>query len=194
MRKLVLALVTSAAGITAVHAQTRPQDFPRGYLGLGGAVAGTAYNIKGIGNVNKIDKTVTSIKVFGGYEFDPIWGVEAGYDNFSRTNFDFTTGNFQAGTGNSDGYGVYFASKGRYPINDQWEAYVKLGVAFSHRRTSTSVGLNFKEDDTGPYGGAGLQWSFYPRWDFILEYERFGKNKPNGAQADVFSFGTRYSF
>lgn len=194
MKKLVFALVVSASGIAAVHAQTLPRDFPRAFLGLGGAVTGTDYNIQGIDHVHRIDDDTTSIKVFGGYEFDPVWGIEAGYDNFASTKFKFTTDAMQPGTGDSNGYGVYFAGKGRYPINEQWEAYAKLGVAFSHRHTSTSAGMNFKEDDTGVYAGAGLQWSFYPRWDFILEYERFGKNKPNGAKADVFSFGTRYSF
>lgn len=200
MRNLLFALVAGTAALTAAQAQAQAQDAqnfrPRAYVGVGGAVADHDYSIRGISNVDSDGATV-SAKVFGGYEFDPIWGAEIGYTDFSSSDFRFTQ-NGIPGRGSSEGYGVYVAGKGRWPlnaiINQPLEAFGKLGVAYSHRKLKSDIGPRFDDDDTGVYAGVGLQWNVHPQWALTAEYERYGRSKHIGAQADVFSFGARYNF
>jgi OOP family OmpA-OmpF porin len=193
MRKLVLALLAGAAAWTSAQAQTtQTMQLPRGYIGLGGATVDHDYRISGFTSVDR-GGWDTSFKVFGGYEVDPIWGAEVGYTDFSKSDFHYVQ-NGAPGSGNSDGYGVYIAGKGRYPLNDQFEAYGKLGIAYSHRSVSTTTAVKFDDHDTGIYAGVGVQWNVYPQWSLLAEYERYGKSKDIGAKADVFSFGARYSF
>jgi opacity protein-like surface antigen len=205
MGKLVFALLASAAAFSAAaQAQTQnAQNFrPRAYVGVGGAVVDHDYSISGLRNIDSEGATISG-RVFGGYEFDPIWAVEAGYDDFSQSDFRFNLDGFR-GRGRSDGYGVYVAGKGRLPlqamvnINQPIEAFGKLGVAYSHRKTESTrdspTFFRFDDDDTGLYAGVGVQWNFHPQWSLTAEYERYGRSKTNGAQADVFSFGARYNF
>jgi OOP family OmpA-OmpF porin len=191
MRQLVLALLASATALAA-SAQTTDREFPRAYMGLGAASADHDYSIRGLSNIDA-DGFDTSVRVFGGYEFDRIWGVEAGYTDFTRSDFSFVQNN-RPGTGDGDGYGVYVAGKARYPLAPQWEVLGKLGIAYSHRNVNTTTGIHFNDDDTGVYAGVGLQWNVHPQWALTAEYERYGKSKDNGAKADVFTVGLRYNF
>jgi OOP family OmpA-OmpF porin len=194
MRKLILAMVAGATALAAT-AQNANVQFPRSYLGLGAATVDHDYSIAGASNIDA-DGYDTSYKVFGGYEWDPVWGVEAGYTDFRSSDFSFrqNSQNNQGSRGESDGYGVYVAAKGRLPLNEQFDAIGKLGVAYSHRETSTRTGLNIDDNDTGIYAGVGLQWNLNPQWSITAEYERYGKSKDNGAKADVFTIAGRYNF
>ncbi|MFL6674293.1 MAG: outer membrane beta-barrel protein [Massilia sp.] len=197
MRNLVFALVAGAAAATAAQAQNvQNAQFPRAYIGAGVALADHDY--KSLGNrITDQDDYTASAKVFGGYEIDPLWGVEAGYTDFSEADFSFTR-NGVPGRGTSEGYGVYIAGKGRYPlaamINQPVEAFGKLGVAYSHRELDSNIGVNLRNHDTGLYAGVGLQWNFHPQWAATAEYERYGRSKTLGGAADVFSISARYNF
>jgi OOP family OmpA-OmpF porin len=191
MRKPILALIAAATALSA-SAQTSNVEFPRSYLGLGAATVDHDYSINGLSNVDA-DGFDTSFKVFGGYEFDPIWGVELGYTDFTESDFSFRQNNLP-GRGKSEGYGVYVAGKGRMPLNEQFDLIGKLGVAYSHREARATTGLNLDDNDTGIYAGAGLQWNVNRQWSLIAEYERYGKSKDYGAKADVFTIAGRYNF
>jgi opacity protein-like surface antigen len=197
MRNLVFALVATAAVAGAAQAQNRQNaQFPRPYIGAGVALADHDYKISSTTITDQDDYTA-SAKVFGGYEIDPMWGVEAGYTDFSGSDFSFTR-NGVPGRGSSEGYGVYIAGKGRYPldamVNQPVEAFGKLGVAYSHRELDSNSGLHFDNHDTGVYAGVGLQWNFTPQWAATAEYERYGRSKTIGGAADVFSISARYNF
>jgi OOP family OmpA-OmpF porin len=192
MKKLIFALLAGATALGA-SAQTANVQFPRSYLGLGAATVDHDYSIAGTSHIDA-DGFDTSFKVFGGYEWNPVWGVELGYTDFRSSDFSFRTSSNQGSRGESDGYGIYVAGKGRLPLNEQFDAIGKLGVAFSHRETSTRSGFNLDDDDTGIYASAGLQWNINTQWSITAEYERYGKSKDNGAKADVFTIAGRYNF
>jgi OOP family OmpA-OmpF porin len=191
MKKLIFALI---AGITAVGAAQAQTTAPRGYVGVGVATADHDYKLgnAGVSGVNS-DGYKASAKIFGGYELDQRWGVEAGYTDFRSSDFNYTQAGV-AGRGSSDGYGTYIAAKMNAPINDQFSAYGKLGVAYSKRSLSTNTGLNYDNHDTGVYAGAGVEYKLNQNVALNAEYERYGKTKDFGAKADVWTVGVKYSF
>lgn len=196
MRKLVVALAGGLAVCAAAQAQTQTPSMqaPHYYLGLGAATADHVIDVAGLSNVDPGDYR-TSLKVFGGADFDPIWGVELGYTDFRGTDFSYTA-NGVPGTGSTNGYAFYLAGKGRWPIHQQAEVFGKLGLAHSRREFDSSLplGVDDSNNDTGIYAGVGLQWNINPQWALTAEYERYGKEKDIGAKADVWTVAARYNF
>jgi len=181
MKKLIVALIAGAAAMSAAQAQTTTA--PRTYLGVGVATADHEDS-----NGFDSDGYKASGKIFGGYEFNQNWGVEAGYTDYRKSDV-----NSAATSGETKGYGYYVAAKASTPINEQWSAYGKLGVQHSQRELNTSL-VNMKDSDTGAYGAVGLQYNINQQVALTAEYERYGKSKDFGAKADAWTVGARYSF
>jgi OOP family OmpA-OmpF porin len=190
MKKLIVALIAGAAAMSAAQAETTTQ--PRAYVGVGVATADRAdSSVGGLTNFNS-DGYKASAKIFGGYEFDQNWGVEAGYTDFRNSDFSYSNNGTNAG-GHTKGYGYYVAGKYSVPVNDQFSVYGKLGLQHSERKLE-SAALNLKNTDTGAYGGVGVQYNLNQQVALTAEYERYGKSKDFGAKADVWTVGARYSF
>jgi OOP family OmpA-OmpF porin len=181
MKKLIFALIASAAAMTAAQAQTTTA--PRAYVGVGVATADQA---------NGDDGYKANGKVFGGYELNQNWAVEGGYTKFRGTDLNVAV-NGKVVQGSADGYGLYVAGKYTMPINEQFSAYGKLGLSNSKRALSTAT-TSYSKYDTGAYAGLGLQYSLNQNVSLNAEYERYGKDKDFGAKADVFTVGAKYSF
>jgi OOP family OmpA-OmpF porin len=175
----------TADGAPAAPAAT---DAPHAYVGLG------------VGIVS--DPTAggrrANAKIFGGYEFNRNWGVEAGFTRF-RTS-EFTAINMRP-----DGYDLaqaslktsraYLAGKYAVPINEKFSAYGKLGLSHSESKVSAGLpGWNYTVSDNGLYAGLGAQYKLTREIAAVVEYERFGKRKEGGPKADVYSAGLKYSF
>jgi OOP family OmpA-OmpF porin len=194
MKKIVFALIASAAVAGAAQAQDMSATAPRGYVGLGVATADHDYSLSGV-NTTGSDGYKASAKVFGGYEFNNVWGLEAGYTDFSKSDFNYTTAGGVAGHGNSEGHAYYVAGKANAMLNDQFSVFGKLGLENSHRSLSTStVGLGGSDNDTGVYAGVGVQYNLNKQVALTAEYERYGKSVNFGAKPDVWTVGARYSF
>ncbi|GAB3470173.1 hypothetical protein GCM10027321_40280 [Massilia terrae] len=192
MKKIVFALIAGAAVATAAQAQD--SNAPRGYIGVGAATADHQYSINGV-NTTGNDGYKASAKVYGGYEFNNTWGLEAGYTDFRKSNFNYTTAAGATGSGHSDGHATYLAAKGNIPINEQFSFYGKLGVENMHSNLSTSTpGLSGSKSDTGVYGGVGVQYNLSKQVSLNAEYERYGNKKDFGAKPDVWTAGVRYNF
>jgi hypothetical protein len=63
---------------------------------------------------------------------------------------------------------------GSLPLGEQWELFLRGGVLFADQETSLRIGAVLKRSfsDEVVMGGAGVQWSFAPRWAARLEYQR----------------------
>jgi opacity protein-like surface antigen len=175
MKKLIVALIATAAAMSAAQAQTTA---PRGYIGVGAA---TAKNMQS-------DDYKTSGKIYGGVQVNPMWAAEAGYTDFR--NADYNIGGNNA---SSKGYGYYVAGKASLPINEQFSAYGKVGVQHSERKLE-ALGSSLKDTDTGLYGALGAEFKLNQQVSLVAEYERYGKDKAFGAKADVWTVGAHYNF
>jgi opacity protein-like surface antigen len=193
MKKIVIALIASAAAMGAAQAQDTSNIAPRAYLGAGIASADHRFELPGTSNVDS-DGFKASGKVFGGYEIDKMWGVEAGYTDFRKSHASYTR-NGVSGRADSDGHAYYVAGKATMPVNEQVSVYGKLGVSHTQADLSASDPvLNRSVSDTGVYAGVGLQYNVNQQVALIAEYERYGKQKDFGAKPDVFTVGAKYSF
>jgi opacity protein-like surface antigen len=192
MKKLIVALLAGAAAMSAAQAQsTAGGPLPRTYIGVGVATA----DHEDFGGVTGYDSNgyKASGKIFGGYEINQMWGVEAGYTDFRKADFSYNAGTAGAGNGNTKGYGVYVAAKASMPINDQFSGYGKVGVQHSSRELNSPI-VNLSDSDNGLYGALGLQYNINQQVALTAEYERYGKSKAFGAKADVWTVAARYSF
>lgn len=188
MKKLIFAMIAGATAMGAAHAQ---QSSP--YVGLAVASSDNAYKIGGGTNVDG-DGWKPSVKVFGGVDFTPTWGVEAGYTDLRKADFSYNTGNVR-GTGEADGKRAYLAAKATMPLNEQVSFYGKLGAGYQKTEFNAStVGVSRNESDTGVYAGVGAQYKLNQQVALTLEYERYGKKKDFGAKADAVTVGARYNF
>jgi len=172
MKKLMIALIATAA----VAGTAQAQNTGRGYVGVAAASAKNT----------TLDSHKADGKLFGGIQFDERLGVEAGWTNHHKTDV--------GPVGSTEGYGTYVAAKYSVPINEQVSAYGKLGVSHSERKLTNQLGQRFKDDDTGGYGGVGVEYKLNQNVALLAEYERYGKSKAYGAKPDVWSVGLKYGF
>lgn len=193
MKKIVFALIASAAVMGAAQAQDTATNAPRSYIGLGAATADHDYSINGL-NTTGNDGWKTSAKLFGGYEFNNTWGLEAGYTDFRKSGFNYTNAARVAGSGSSDGHAVYLAAKGNVPVNEQFSVFGKLGAENMHTSYSTTTAGGGSNSDTGVYGGVGVQYNLSKEVSLTAEYERYGNKKDFGPKPDVWTVGARYNF
>jgi opacity protein-like surface antigen len=61
---------------------------------------------------------------------------------------------------------------GSLPLGEQWEVFLRGGVLFADQK-STNPFDGTSSDEVG-IAGAGVQWSFAPRWAARLEYQLTG--------------------
>lgn len=184
MKKLIFALIAGATAMGAAQAQGP-------YVGVGIASADHTYNLPGTANGSS-DGYKASGKLFGGYEFDKTWGVEAGYTDFRKSDYNYTL-NGAAGHATSDGHSFYVAGKASVPLNDQFSLFGKLGAARNKATLSDAVFHN-DYSKTEAYGALGGQYNLNKQVALTLEYERYGKSRDFGAKSDVWTVGARYSF
>lgn len=197
MKQRVLALALGACAVGTAQAQWYNQQLvpSRYYVGLAAASSPTNFKLPGFGEVGDTDWE-TSWKGYAGVEYDPFWGAEIGYIDTRTDDVNYSAGGFN-GRLSSRGYGGYLAAKARYPLPmfPQAEVYGKLGVQYSHRTLEGGpYAQRLVDDNVGPYVGVGAQWNFNPQWGVVAEYERYGRSKNIGADADVLTVGVRLNF
>ena len=188
MKHLIFALIAAATAVGSAQAAGP-------YIGVGIASADHSYNLPGTSN-GSTDGYKASGKIFGGYDIDPMWGVEAGYTDFKKSTFNYTnTATNTAGSAQSDGNAFYVSGKATAPINDQVAVFGKLGVARNKTTLSnTTAAFNSSDSKTEVYAGVGLQYNLNQKVALTAEYERYGKSRDFGAKADVFTVGAKYAF
>ena len=194
MKKMIVALIASAAAMTVAHAEGNS------YVGVDVTRSSTHYDIANAGAATSMSGHTVSGKLFGGYEFDKNWGIEGGYADFGNSSANYTLGT-TSGTVKSNGHAFYAAGKGTYAVNDQFSLFSKLGVARSHVSDSiTGVATaSGSTDKTGVYLGLGAQYNINKQVAIVMELERYGKNaiantKPVVQNANTLSLGARFSF
>jgi len=141
MKKIVMAAAVAAA-FAALPASAQ--------MYLGG----------GLGSA-KTDNREDSWKLYGGYQFNPTWGIELGYTDL---------GQYRGG----DIVSYTLAGTGTMPLNERWSLLGKLGAA-ANRPDAPGT-----SDRTDVLVGVGVGYSFNRNLGLRLEYEDFGKVSDSG--------------
>lgn len=122
----------------------------------------------------------TAYGVYGGYNFDPNFGIEAEYVGSDDADF----GRF--GDVSAKTYGAYGTYRYAFP-NTGLYAKGKLGVAKTEVDISVP-GFSDSESDTSLAGGVGLGYSVNPDFSVEAEYDKLGSD------ADLMTIGAHLKF
>jgi opacity protein-like surface antigen len=190
MKKLIFALIAGATA-TVLSGTAIAQSKP--YVGIAAATSDHDMRIGGATNVDS-DGYKPSAKIFGGVDFTPTFGMEAGYTNLREADHNFNIGATRY-AGTTDGHRAYLAGKATMPVNEKVSVYGKLGAGYTKTELSTNApGLGGSDSKTEVYAGVGGQYNISDRTALVLEYERYGKSKDIGAKADAITAGAKFSF
>ncbi len=194
MKKTILAFIATAATLGAVTAHAAE---PGPYLGIGGVYAKNQYNIAN--DTTSGDKKSNKVggKIYGGYQFDKNFAIEAGYTQFGKKKYDYTVGS-ESGSVEAKAKSFYIAGKAAYPINEQFSVFGKLGVGRNKNDVNAyglAANLNNNGNKTALYAAVGAEYMITPKFGLEVSYERYGKNKTDqGRKNGAFGFGARYHF
>lgn len=131
-------------------------------------------------------------KLFGGYQFNRNFGVEAGYFDLGKFSFSSTTS--PAGTidGNIRVRGLNLDLVGTLPLTERFSALARIGAQHTRTRdeisgTGAAAGVGTLQRDGGRHVklGAGLQYEFSRAMFLRGEAERYRVKDGTGSRADV---------
>ncbi len=138
--------------------------------------------------------TDTAASLAYGVQVNPNFDVEVGYINFGKARFA------PAGTDtlSARSESVFLAAVGKYPIQDGFSVYGKLGASYHWNKWTGSLGgtaFSSSDDRLAPMVGVGASWQFMPNWAADLEYAYFnevGKDQGRKANVDMWTVGLKY--
>lgn len=194
MKKIALALITSAVALGAASVQAQEL---KPYIGAGVVANSNKYNLPNDTSGGDTKSTEYGGKIFGGLQIDKTWGVEAGYVDFGKQSYNYTT---PAGSGSIEGKAksYYLAGKGTFPVNQQFAVTGKLGVAHNTNdvnATGLAAAYNGDGSRTSLYAAVGAEYAFTDKLSGVLEYEHFGKNEiDQGRRKGAVNLGVKASF
>lgn len=150
------------------------------------------------------DDSNTAYKLFGGYQFNKNFAVEAGYFNLGQ--FGYTATTLPAGTqsGTIKLSGLNLDAVGILPINDQFSAFARVGLQYAQAKDNfSSTGFvpvpanpNPSKNATNYEAGLGLQYDFTRSLGMRVEAERYRINDAvnNNGDINMYSVGLVYRF
>lgn len=132
----------------------------------------------GVGE-SKTDSNENSWKLYGGVQFNPIWGLELGYTDLGRYR-------------GSDIESWSLAGTGTLPMGERWSLLGKLGAVWNR------PGFTGASNHTDLLVGVGVGYSMTRNLGLRLEYEDFGKlsNVGHGSNSrgSNLGLGLKYAF
>ncbi len=149
------------------------------------------------------DDRDTGYKLFGGYQINKYFALEAGY--FDLGKFEFTATTVPAGTlrGNIKVKGLNFDAVGIFPFNERFSVFGRVGLSYAEAKDSfsgtglvTAQNSNPSKSDTNYKLGLGLQYHFTKSLGMRAEAERYRINDAVGNKGDIdlLSIGLVYRF
>jgi OOP family OmpA-OmpF porin len=171
---------------------------------VGGGVGSS--NVRGADGISAplmltgADSSKASVKIYGGYQLTPNWGIEAQYADLGNRDFAIRTlAGVQLATGSLKASQYSIAGTGTLPLASNFSLFGKLGISNNHGKIS-AVGVSDRGSKTSPLIGVGVVYNFTPKLAVRLEYEDFGKFSNDGGasggaiRADNFGLSLQYAF
>ena len=211
-------LALAIAGIIAAPAATAQQSSSYYYVGGGIGQARTEINDERItrplfgtgltaSNINR-DNHDTAYKLFGGYQFNQNFALEAGYFNLGKFGFSASTAPLGTFNGQVKIQGFNLDLVGTLPLTERFSVFARAGAQAAKTGDtyggSTAISgfhpspskreINYK-------AGVGLQYEFNPSFLVRAEAERYRISDTVGKKGNadmvslslVFPFGRSYA-
>lgn len=142
-------------------------------------------------------------KIFGGYQYNKYFSVEAGYFDLGRFGFSTTTTPTGTLSGDIRITGLNLDAVGTLPITEKFSAFGRIGVAYARSEDSfhgtgavNVLNPNPSSRDTNLKVGLGVQYAFTDALSLRAEIERYRIDDAVGNKGDVdlASIGLVYRF
>jgi OOP family OmpA-OmpF porin len=207
LRLLSLAGLGSLLAVTAVHAQN--ESYYYGGAGVGQSRSRIdEYRISNRllsegASQTSMTKTEhdTAYKVFGGYQLNRNFGVEAGYFNLGQFAFQSSTVPLGSYAGQIKLQGVNLDLVGTLPLSERWSALARVGVQYASARDSFSSTGSVRIPNASPSKnsanyklGLGVQYEVNPSMAVRAEAERYRINDAVGNRGDINMFSVSLVF
>jgi OOP family OmpA-OmpF porin len=171
-KQWMVAMLGAAAMLLSFGAAAQKQQSP----------AQTGWYAGGsIGNADLGPDDDIALKVFGGYQIDPIFSVEFGYTDLGDASVRGTTVEANA---------LELVGLARLPLSDKrFSLYGLLGIAKVEVEAS-AFGVRVSDDSTELTLGLGMQYDFSPQIALRGQWQRYDTDQ----EIDVLSVGFIYRF
>ncbi|MGH8640446.1 MAG: outer membrane beta-barrel protein [Burkholderiales bacterium] len=150
----------------------------------------------------------TGYKIFGGYEFNPYFGVEVSLVDLGKVKYSGSYLGAPVTGGKVEVVGLNASAVGIVPVNESFSLFGKLGIfAWEASWSDVTGGVPTKAQDNGAdlSIGAGFTFNFTKNFSARLEWERFKAgggedyntgfpNLTSSAKIDFVSLGFLFKF
>lgn len=164
-----------------------------GYVGINAGSTKQTISFDG----ESASENTTGARVYGGFQVNPSFGIEAGYVNFGKVSEseDGLTVTFKPTA-------IYAAATGTMPMSPSFNLIGKLGLARTESTlTLAGQGQRFalEKKNSGVMFGFGAEYKFSETMTIVAEYEDFGKiakydDIGGNMKASMASVGLRIKF
>lgn len=166
------------------------------------------YTVGTPGIAESQDTDHLGFKLYGGYDFNRYFAIEAGFAHLGSPEYRYASGG-TIGQAKVRQESYFAAAKGTLPISQRFNVFAKVGVTHSRAQldgNSNSATINaaagfpvtISENNSRAMFGAGLEFSLSPDVLLRLEYDDFGKfgdsNITGATKARLTSLGITYKF
>jgi OOP family OmpA-OmpF porin len=186
MKKNILIALVAAAVLAPVAAQAQS------YIGANVGRSEQKVSIE----EGSVKDNATAFKLYGGYQFTPIFGIEGGIANLGKAEI---SGNGASATAKPRS--IYVAATGTWQLQERLALTAKVGAASSRTTVSAAVaGFGVESEkvkNSTAIFGIGAAYSITPTVLAVAEYENFGKIVDEDGinlKANVLSVGIRVKF
>jgi len=188
-------------------------DEPGWYFGVnGGGTMATIDNARIARELLAQGLTATSFsnrerdsgyKLYGGYQLNRNFALEAGYFDLGKFGFTSTTTPAGTFTGDIKLRGINLDLVGSLPLTEKFSAFVRIGANYAEAQDSFSgtgavrvINPNPSSRETNYKAGLGLQYALSEPLALRLEAERYRVNDAvgNNGHVDLVSLGLVYRF
>lgn len=184
MKKNLLIALFAVAALAPVAAQAA-----RGYVGVNVGRSLQKVTDDEFADYSSKDKG-TAAKVYGGFQFTPIFGIEGGFADMGKATEDGSDDSARPRS-------LYVAATGTWHVKERLALFGKVGAAANRTKIESPGFGSDTESKATPMVGVGISYGFTPSVWGVAEYENFGDVvKENGVKLNVaaLTFGLRFKF
>lgn len=186
MKKNLLIALLAAAALAPVAAQAAG-----GYVGVNFGRTQQKAAIDGGGS--ETERTSTA-KLYGGYQFSQVFGIESGLVNLGKIEATDEANNLEASVRPRS---LYVAATGTWQMRERLALFAKVGAVTSRTKFTLSGFGSENVNKSGVMAGVGVAYGFTPTVLGVVEYENFGKILDQDGvsiKAAALTFGLRFKF
>lgn len=188
-----------ALGVATVSISAWAQG---GYVGVGFGQTSVDLDTCDLDISCTSDDSDTAFKIFGGYKFNPNWGIEGAYIDGGEVSQSGTDSFLGTASATFEISGINLAVLGIIPVSERFSLQGKAGLFLWDMDVSVTSSVfgpaSLSESGNSPMFGIGGTFNFTKQFGILVEYEKFldvGEKDITGeADVDLLSASLVFNF